>query len=98
MTPVLTVLGSLPALARPATWVLTQLMVQARPAVGRFLQDPAGAVSRLGDVIVWQGEQGREVIATLEHLAESQDRVTQAVERIEEAQIGVAGALGTLTS
>jgi hypothetical protein len=47
---------------------------------------------------VWQTNGGREVIATLENLSESQNRVESAVAHIETAQIGMAHGLSNLTS
>src|SRR4051812_454069 len=94
----LLLLGLLPPTRTLATWVLTQLALKAGPHVVRLLQDPGGAVGRVGDVLVWQGDKGREVLATLEGLTESQARVEQAVARIETAQLGIAGGLGTLAS
>jgi hypothetical protein len=94
----LTALGCLPPQAKIATWLISQLMLRATPHVQRFLQDPSGAISRVGDLVVWQSGTGTQVIATLENLSDSQVRVEQVVNRIETAQIGVAQGVGTLTS
>jgi hypothetical protein len=91
-------LGLLPPQAKIATWLISQLMLRATPHVQRFLQDPSGAISRVGDLMVWQSGAGPQVIATLENLSDSQARVEQVVSRIETAQIGVTQGLGTLTS
>jgi hypothetical protein len=98
MAPPPVALGLVPAAGSLGTWLLTRLALVARPHAERLLGDPAGAVGRLGDVLVWQGPAGRRVVATLEGLGESQARVEQVVGRIEEAQIGLGGSLGALTS
>jgi hypothetical protein len=99
MLPKLLLLGPVPAQAHvAAAWLLTQLADKARPLVERFLHDPAGAVGRFGDVLLWQGESGQQVIGTLEGLSESQARIEQVVGRIETAQLGLTSGLGTPTS
>src|ERR1051326_4129901 len=99
-------LGAIPLTGKIGSWLLNQLACMAagqlaalsRRHVERFVQDPRGSIGRVGDLLVWHGEQGQHVIATLEGLTESQDRIEQVVGRIETAQIGIAGSLGTLTS
>jgi hypothetical protein len=46
-------------------------------------EDPAGAIQRVGDVLVWNGSNGRTVLATLESLSDGQERIEQVVNRIE---------------
>jgi hypothetical protein len=91
-------LGLLPPTAEVGKWLISQLVSHAGPHIERFLRDPAGSVSRLGDLLVWQSPAGRQVIATLEGLSDSQARIEQVVGRIETAQIGVNHSLGALTS
>jgi len=96
--PGLLPLGIVPLGRTVGSWALTQLALHAVPKVETFLGDPAGSVSRLGDVLVWDGPGGQRVLAGLEGLKDSQSRIEQAVQHIETAQIGVSQALGTLTT
>ena len=96
--------GELPALGlipshTGLTWCLVRELTRLAVAVVRqFVEDPSGAVRRIGDVLVWDGPKGQEVIAGLESLSESQARIQQVVGNIEQAQIGITAGLGTLTS
>lgn len=93
----LSLLGPIPLSGQLATWIMTELFRKGLPHVQTFLQDPGGTLSRLGDLLVWNGPKGRQVVATLENLTESQGRIEQVVGHIETAQIGIAGNLGALT-
>jgi len=94
----LLMLGAIPLARQIGPWLLFQLAAKAKPYAEKFLQDPSGSIARVGDVLVWNGEKGRQVIATLEGLTESQARIEQVVGHIEAAQIGVSSSLGTLAS
>ena len=94
----LTPLGTLPITGDPRYWIVAQLSKLAAPYVKDFLADPAGKISRLGDLLIWQSASGSKVLITLEGVAESQAHVEQVVGHIETAQIGLAHGLGTLTS
>ena len=94
----LLMLGPVPPQAKLAAWLLLQLADKAKPLVENFLQDPTGAVGRMGDLLFWQGASGRQVIGTLEAMSESQARIERVVGHIETAQIALAGGLGALTS
>ncbi|WP_020471373.1 hypothetical protein [Zavarzinella formosa] len=91
-------LGLVPAVRSLGAWAVTQIAAHAAPRAEAFLADPAGSVSRLGDLLVWEGTGGRRVIASLEGLQDSQARIERVVREIETAQIGTAGALGALTN
>lgn len=66
------------------------------PAVQGALADPSGFATRIGDVVVWNGEKGQTVLAGLQQVTESQIRIDSAVNAIETAQIGLESALGGL--
>lgn len=66
------------------------------PKVQCFLTDPGGALERVGDLLVWNGEKGQTVLAGLESLADNQQRIINVVENIETVQIQAAGILGGL--
>jgi len=70
----------------------------AVPAIQSALSDPNGYISRVGDVIVWNGEQGQAVLAGLQQMSESQIRVESAITAIETTQIGIDAAMGGLQS
>ena len=69
---------------------------KAVPAIEAILTDPDGFASRVGDVVVWNGSQGQKVLAGLQTLGESQQRIEQAVTSIESAQIATSAALSGL--
>lgn len=85
-------LGALPSAGSLAWWLLAKL----GPAVKPLLDDPAGAVQRVGDALVWNGTGGQKVLAGLESLSESQTRIVNVVQHIEAGQVATAGTLGTL--
>ena len=98
MPAVIHALGLIPNHTGLTWWLVRDLTRLAVPGVRQFVEDPSGAVRRIGDVLVWDGPKGREVIAGLESLSESQARIQQVVGNIEQAQIGITAGLGTLTS
>ncbi|MBB01543.1 MAG: hypothetical protein CMJ47_02745 [Planctomyces sp.] len=51
---------------------------------------------RIADTIVWDGENGRQVIASLEGLTESQNRITGAIQGLESSQLAAASTLQTV--
>jgi hypothetical protein len=53
-------------------------------------------VTRIGDLIVWQGESGRRVLAGLSAVTESQARIEGAVSHLATAQATMAGTLGVV--
>jgi carbon storage regulator len=61
-----------------------------------FWSDPAAQIGRIGDVILWKGSTGQRVIATLEGVAESQQRIDSAVAGIESTQLGTLSVLSTM--
>lgn len=68
----------------------------AVPAIQGALTDPNGFATRIGDVVVWNGEKGQTVLAGLQQVRESQIRIESAVNAIETAQIGLESAIGGL--
>ena len=98
MLAVIHALGLIPNHTGLSWWLVRELRRFAGPGVRQFVEDPSGAVRRIGDELVWDGPKGREVIAGLESLSESQARIQQVVGNIEQAQIGITAGLGTLTS
>jgi hypothetical protein len=91
-------LGLLDTKVRLGTWFFTKLLPVVGSKVKHFVEDPTGSVSRIGDLIVWNGQSGQKVLAGIESLHEKQDRIESVVRNIETAQIGIADSLGTLTS
>lgn len=69
---------------------------KAVPAIEAILTDPGGFASRVGDIVIWNGSQGQKVLAGLQTLGESQQRIEQAVTSIESAQIATTAALSGL--
>ncbi len=68
----------------------------AVPAIQRALTDPNGFATRIGDIVVWNGEKGQTVLAGLQQVSESQSRIESALNTIETAQIGFESAIGGL--
>jgi hypothetical protein len=56
---------------------------KAVPAIEAILTDPGGFASRVGDIVIWNGSHGQKVLAGLQTLGESQQRIEQAVTSIE---------------
>lgn len=84
-------------LAAPLVPSLIQFSQQhAVPAIQNALADPSGYVSRVGDVVVWNGEHGQAVLAGLQQVSESQIRVESAITAIESTQIGLEATVGGL--
>jgi hypothetical protein len=69
---------------------------KAIPAIEAILSDPSGFASRVGDVVIWNGSSGQRVLAGLQSLGESQQRIEQSVTSIESAQIAANAALSGL--
>ncbi|MDP0489552.1 MAG: hypothetical protein Q7Q71_00710 [Verrucomicrobiota bacterium JB023] len=69
---------------------------KAVPAIEAVLTDPSGFASRVGDMVIWNGSGGQQVLAGLQTLGESQQRIEQAVTSIESAQIATNAALSGL--
>lgn len=90
-----TALG-LPALDSPLAQWLIQQGIRHAPKLLEFLGDAGGHLSRVGDLLVWNGEKGASVIATLESLHESQARIEGVVRNIEATQLVMSNALGTI--
>ena len=81
-----------------AMWVGETAQETLVPEITAFLKDPSAVVSRIGDVMVWNGASGQSVMMGLQALNESQARIGLAVESIEKAQIVTNAALGSLQS
>lgn len=88
------ILGPVPSKGRLMLWLLRV----AHDRLAPLLQDPAGSVERLGDLLVWNGRHGRHVLAYLEQTAESQRRIEAVVQGVQSAQVTSHGALGGLYS
>ena len=58
-----------------------------------MLSDPLTHIRRIGDLIVWDGPKGCQLIAGLESIKESQHRIETAVSGIEHAQLAMSGTL-----
>lgn len=77
-------------------WFLASALPLAAERLRPLIADPTSTIERLGDLIVWRGETGQKVIGLLGGITESQARIEGAVERIESAQVGMAGTLDTV--
>jgi hypothetical protein len=66
------------------SWVLREAALgPLGPVLGPFVTDPKairGAARRIGDAVVWEGEGGTRVLAHLDALSDSQDRIQAAVD------------------
>jgi len=95
-------LGILPHAAPVVPWIIEQ----AAPVIDEWKTTyGADAMSmatdklvRMGDLIIWEGETGRHVVAGLANLGESQQRIESAVGAIEATQLSMAGTLGVVQS
>lgn len=84
-------------LAAPLVPSMIQFSQQhAVPAIQTALTDPTGFISRVGDVVVWNGEHGQTVLAGLQQVSESQIRVESAITAIETTQLGFEATIGGL--
>jgi|GEM_PF-4974618 len=90
------ILGALPPDGQWTTWLIRRAMDTAHPHLTAFASDPAGYVSRIGEVLVWENASGRQVIAGLQGIGESQARIEQAVSAVEATQLGMSGSLDAL--
>ena len=90
----LKLLGSLDPRGVLAEWVLAKLWEHGASAAIEILKDVKGYVTRVGDLIVWQGESGRRVLAGLTAVTESQARIEGAVSHLATGQTAMAGTLG----
>jgi hypothetical protein len=91
-------LAGLPLHSSLRPWLLGQLIQTARPVVDEFMKDPNGMVSRVGDLLVWNGEAGTRVIGGIEQLAEGQNRIRQVVKHIETVSVASSGAIDALAN
>jgi len=95
-------LGVLPHAAPIVPWIIEQ----AAPAINEWKSTYGGDVMtmaadklvRLGDLVVWEGDTGRQVVAGLANLGDSQQRIETAVSAIESTQLSMAGTLGIVQS
>lgn len=90
------ILGGLPRANQLVPWLLRVGVEKFGPEVQSLVADPSGYVGRVGEVLVWNSDKGRRVIAGLQGVAESQERVEQAIAGIEATQMGMAGSLHAL--
>ncbi len=65
------------------------------PIAVEILRRP-NRINRLGDLLVWDGEGGRKIIAGLDGVGENVNRINSAVAGIETAQLATNGILNTL--
>lgn len=66
------------------------------PAISHVLDDPGGYASRIGDLVLWNGSKGRTILAGLQSLGESQNRIEQAITSIEGTQIAMHASLSSM--
>ena len=77
-------------------YLVKALTEKGVPAIKEVLSDPTGVATRVGDLVVWNGTNGQRVIAGLQTLSESQERIEQTITGIETAQIAMESSLGAL--
>ncbi|HWL07077.1 MAG TPA: hypothetical protein VNQ76_01560 [Planctomicrobium sp.] len=68
-----------------AVWLFSQGRSVLGPHLQNLIADPAGTISRIGDLIVWNGSQGQQLLAGLEGMGDQVERINQAVQGIETA-------------
>ena len=91
------ILGLIPATGRQLFALLLQEgITRGLPYVQRLAQDPSGTVSRIGDVLVWNGANGQHVLAGLASFSEGQARIEQVVNHIDAVQLGISHTLGVM--
>ncbi|MBY0588871.1 hypothetical protein K2X85_16985 [bacterium] len=78
-------------------WLLRNLVEVTVPVAKSVLSDPQGLLTRVGDMLVWSGANGVQVIGGLEQLSDSQSRIQSVVETIEKASVASSSTLGNLT-
>ena len=97
MTVPFELLGLIPAgPIRHALKILGPVLIE----VMKKWPQPEGPVSnplgRIGDLLVWNSDRGKQVVAAIETLGESQRRIESAVSGIESTQLAMASTLGTV--
>jgi hypothetical protein len=85
----------IPAIVGPVTDlgpILYWLIKRGIDVVGPLMSDPK-RLSRIGELIVWQGESGQQVVAGLASVSENQQRIERAIANIETTQLALSGSL-----
>lgn len=72
------------------------LILSKLPQMNDWLTHAHSHVLRISDSIVWEGENGRQVIACLEGLGENQTRITGAIQSLESSQLAASSTLQTV--
>jgi len=83
--------SSIPAIA----WIVERIATETIKVVTRP-EVVTRTLSRLGDLVVWKSETGIQVVAAIENLGESQQRIETAISGIESAQLAMSSTLGTV--
>jgi hypothetical protein len=91
-----TILGLIPTKGQLLPILLREGIRLGLPFAQQIAQDPAGTVSRIGDVLVWNGTKGQQVLAGLASLSEGQARIEQVVNHIDTVQLGISHTLGVM--
>ncbi|RBP45200.1 hypothetical protein DES53_103198 [Roseimicrobium gellanilyticum] len=66
------------------------------PLLEKLLSEPGAYLSRVGDLVLWNGEKGSSVVAGLQAVGENQTRILSTVAAIENAQLTTNIALGSI--
>lgn len=92
----LQLLGLVPKAAPLAQWVLQELYKAGHPHLMQVIQNPTGQIERLGDLLIWKGDNGTRVIGGLEQIQEQSLRIQSLVENVQATQILTSASLGAL--
>jgi len=90
------ILGLIPAKGQLLSVLLHEGIRLGLSFANWMAQDPTGIISRIGDVLVWNGANGRQVLAGLASLSEGQSRIEQVVNHIDAVQLGISHTLGVI--
>ncbi len=93
-------MGAIAVMGQITTSLLLPLLQQGirrnLPFLKKVADAPEGALSRVGDAVVWNGKNGQQVLGGLASLSEGQERIEQVVNHIETVQLGISHTLGVI--
>ncbi len=90
------ILGLIPAKGHLLSLLLHEGIRQGLPFAQRMIQNPGGAVTRIGDALVWNSPNGQHVLAGLASLSDGQSRIEQVVNHMDTVQLGMQHTLGVM--
>ncbi len=66
------------------------------PQMNEWATNAQGHLLRIADTIVWEGENGRHVVACMEGLTENQNRIDGAIQSLETSQLAASSTMQTV--